>query len=271
MTVKKRAVLVTAIIFAVFLVYGGVFLYRNMFTYTNLVDPASRDFARSLLEEAAVPQENVDSLFQRIEEFYRDPYPNLVKQGFQRACALSFSYRDTDAFEHAELQPDSSLTCRMAAFLLLRDSIVFSEQAEGGPELKEKDPTSRRCLTDENDLLHYDLLFANLTGRTVRSSAEMAAALVEYWETAGILFPEESNCNLLTAYGSNGDLIQNFHTAVVVEREDGVWLLEKYDPLYPYQLSCFNGRTALVNYMKLRVSECKYAAIFLGNDCLWSK
>lgn len=266
----KRSTLIMVIVF-IALLCGCIFVSINTFEYTNLVDDASQDYVRSMLEDAGVSQENVDVFFQLVNEFYQDPYSNTVESGFQKALIPIFSYEGTDAIQHLEFQPNNSLTCRMAAFILLRDIITFPHNIENGLELEEKDPKSREVLSDDLDLLHYDLLFFDLTNQTIHSSAEMSTALVEYWKTAGIIFPSGSKINIMMAYGSNGDLIQNFHTAVVIQGDQEIWLLEKYDPIYPYQLSYFSGEKQLVNYMKLRLTESKYAAIFLGSSCLWSK
>lgn len=255
----------------IFIFCGYAFYQANSFKYTNLADDVSRDYMRSLLEEADISQENIDLLLRLVDEFYQAPYPNAVENGFQKALISLFSYNDTDAFQHLELQPENSLTCRMAAFILLRDRITFPDHLGDGLELDEKDPKSRRILIDSSDLLHYDLLFANLSNQSICSSAEMVDVLTEYWESSGVVFPMGQTANIVMAYGSDGELIQNFHTAVVIQGEQEVWLLEKYDPIYPYQLSCFSGERQLVSYMKLRLAGSKYAAIFLGNDCLWSK
>lgn len=259
------------VIVVIALLCGYAFVSQNTFEYTNLVDNASRDYARSILEEAGISQENEDVFFRLVNEFYQDPYSNTVESGFQKALIPIFSYEETDAIQHLGVQPDNSLTCRMAAFILLQDIITFPYSIENRSELAEKDPKSREVLSDDIDLLHYDLLFANLTNQAVHSSVEMSTALVEYWETAGIIFPSGSKINIIMAYGSNGDLTQNFHTGVVIQGDREIWLLEKYDPIYPYQFSCFSGEKQLVNYMKLRLAESKYAAIFWGSSCLWLK
>lgn len=253
------------------LLWGYIFASQNTFEYTNLVDNASRDYARSILEEAGISQENVDVFFQLVNEFYQDPYSNIVESGFQKALIPIFTYEEADAIQHLGIQPDNSLTCRMAAFILLQDIITFPHNIENRSGLEEKDPKSREVLSDDIDLLHYDLLFVNLTNQAIHSSAEMSTALVEYWETSGIIFPSGAKINIMMAYGSNGDLTQNFHTAVVIQGDQEIWLLEKYNPIYPYQLSCFSGEKQLVNYMKLRLAESKYAAIFWGSNCLWLK
>lgn len=267
---QKKTTLIVVIVFIAILC-GYVFVSQNTFEYTNLVDNASRDYARSILEEAGISEENVGVFFQLVNEFYQGPYSNTVESGFQKALIPIFSYEETDAIRHLEVQPDNSLTCRMAAFILVQDIITFPHSIDNRSELEEKDPKSREVLSNDIDLLHYDLLFANLTNQAVHSSAEMSSALVEYWETAGIIFPSGSKINIIMAYGSNGDLTQNFHTGVGIQSDREIWLLEKYDPIYPYQFSCFSSEKQLVNYMKLRLAESKYAAIFWGSSCLWLK
>ena len=94
--------------------------------------------------------------------------------------------------------------------------------------------------------------------------------MTEYWDAAGVSFSESASTKLIMAYGSDGTLIQNFHTAVVIQSDGKIWLLEKYAPIYPYQLSCLDNETQLISYMKLRIKEAKYSALFLGNTCIWS-
>ena len=43
------------------------------------------------------------------------------------------------------------------------------------------------------------------------------------------------------------------------------------DPLHPYQLSRFDNQEQLIDYMKNRVSEVEYAAIFSNDTCLLKK
>lgn len=270
MSVGKRKLLITAALALCVIICVCIFIGQNVFTYTNLAAASDRDFARSLLDGAGIARENTDLLLELVDEFYSVPYSGIADSGFRRGCIPLFSYSDKDAARHLDMQPDSFLTCRMAAFILLRDRIGFPDTEERKPGLEEKDPKSRVNLTDSGELLHYDLLFSNLE-QPVHSSDELSAAVAEYWESSGITFPQNVEANIVTAYGSTGETIQNFHAAVVIRSGDEIWLLEKYDPIYPYQLSRFTGEKQLINYMKTRVSEVKYAAVFLGGDCLWTK
>lgn len=233
------------------------------------MDEADRIQARVLLEEAGISRENIDGLFSLIEAFYQDPYPHLAEQGLQRALIPLFSYRDQDAFDHFDRQPDSSLTCRMAAFLLLKDSIRFPDVLPTAPE--EKDPMSQRCLAAEQDRLRYNLLFANVEGQAVRSSEDLATGVSDYWSEVGIDFfrrcKGKTFDSLWLRWRRDSELPHRCGDFLGEE----IWLLEKYDPLYPYQLSRFTGEAQLVCYLRRRVLGCPYAAVFQGGECLWVK
>lgn len=269
-TGKRKRLIAAALLALCLIICVCIFFTRNTFTYTNLVAVSDRDLARSLLDGAGIARENTDLMLELVDEFYSVPYPGIADGGFRRGCIPFFSYGNGDAARHLDMQPDNSLTCRMAAFILLKDSIGFPDTSERKPGLEEKDPKSRAKLTDSADLLHYDLLFSNLK-YPVHSSDELSAAVTEYWEASGIVFPQNAGANIVTAYGATGETIQNFHAAVVIYSGDEIWLLEKYDPIYPYQLSRFTGEKQLISYMKTRVAGVKYAAVFLGGDCLWIK
>lgn len=64
-----------------------------------------------------------------------------------------FFYRDTDAFQYSEIQPDNSLICRMAVFLLLKDGIVFSDESKNSLRLDKKGPKICRYLTSGGETI----------------------------------------------------------------------------------------------------------------------
>lgn len=241
----------------------------NTFVYSNLMDDESKLKAQQLLKEHNISQENIDIFFDLVDEFNSVPYRGLVEQGWRQADIQSFLYVDENAYEHLDAQPNQDLiSCRNAAFLLLKDNITFKE-TEIIPEKKYDGPRKLQFAT-ESDILHYDLLFATIESNGTASSDSIVKQITEYWGRAGIKFPK-GNIQLLMAYADTLSGIQNFHTAIVIYSDECVWLLEKYDPLYPYQFSCFNNQGDLLNYFKKRVSKQEYAAIFSNDICLWKK
>ncbi|WP_418884582.1 hypothetical protein [Anaerocolumna aminovalerica] len=42
---------------------------------------------------------------------------------------------------------------------------------------------------------------------------------------------------------------------MVIQSDSKIWLLEKYDTIYPYQFSCLDNETKLIDYMKLRIKQ----------------
>lgn len=266
---KRKTLFMFAVIGLCILVAVVLWSANNsVFSYSNLADDESKAEAQALLSNNGIPQENIDLFINLVDDFYSTPYNNTVKSGWKKAVIPLFSYSDKDAADHAAAQPDSIINCRMTAFLIMKDNLSFTN-TEFTPT-ENKDPQSRIHLTDEDDLTHYDLLFSNIKNASVNSSETLAQSIIEHWDTAGIEFPN-SKVQLVTAYGASGSTIQNFHTAVAVYDDDCVWLLEKYDPLYPYQFSCFSNQEQLIAYMKQRVSEAKYAAVFANDNCLWLK
>ncbi len=241
----------------------------NTFMYSNLMDDESKLKAQLLLKEENIPEENIELFFDLVDEFNSVPYHGLVEQGWSQADIQSFLYVDENAYEHLDAQPNQNLiSCRNAAFLLLKDNITF-EETEIIPEKKYDGPRKLQFAT-ESDILHYDLLFATIDSNGTVSSDSLVKKITEYWNRAGVKF-HKGNIQLLMAYADTLSGIQNFHTAVVIYTDECVWLLEKFDPLYPYQFSCFNNQGELLDYFKKRVSEQEYAVIFSNDTCLWKK
>lgn len=271
MKIRKRNVfagMIAALLVCFLAAAVYCFMRKSTFKYSNLADNESKTKVQTMLEANGIPRENISALFDLCEEFYRVPYNNIVKSGWKDALIQFFSYNENDAVDHLEKQPDNSLTCRMAAFIVLKDNISWSE-TDIVPAVM-KDPQSRQKLTDDEDLTHYDLLFSNIENFAVTSSQDLVNTVTAYWKDAGIVF-ENENVRLITAYGSSGGdaAVQNIHTAISIYDAGSVWLLEKYDPIFPFQLSCFNSEDQLIDYMKKRVSSEKNYAIFSNDHCIY--
>ncbi len=237
------------------------------FQYSNLVDDASRQQAQSLLSQAEVPSGDTDAFFELVDAFYRVPYEGIVESGWKKTAVRSFAYDDEAAFAHND-QSDCSIVCRTAAYLLTRSGITF-----GGTDLppaEEKDPKSRQFLENDTDRLQYDRLFASIPAGAAETSEQVWDTLKTYWTDAGISFREET-AQLVTVYALTGNEIQNLHAAAALYGEDGVWLLEKYDPLYPFQFSHFEQERDMIDYLQRRAAEVDCAVITRGGACLWEK
>lgn len=91
-----------------------------------------------------------------VDEFNSVPYDSIVMNGWKRAVIPFFSYDNEARFKHLDVQPERT-NCRMSAFILMKDSVTFRDTEIALSEIK--DPQSRRPLTDEKDLQHYDRLY----------------------------------------------------------------------------------------------------------------
>lgn len=232
------------------------------------MDTESQTIAQSLLSEANISQENIDQFFTLVDEFNSVPYKGIVEQGWKKAYIPFFSYNNENGFAHLEAQEqENMINCRSAAFVLLKDHIIFNE-TNITPDRK-LDNNNRFQLSGEEQL-HYDLLFANIENSNTDSSEVLAQKVMEYWDMAGVEFPE-SRIQFIMAYADTENGIQNFHTGVAIYDDNCIWMLEKADPIHPYQRSRFDNQEQLIDYMKNRVSEVEYAAIFSNDTCLLKK
>ena len=246
--------------------WAGIAYSRGpAFRYSNLADAASQKQARSLLQQAGVPNDDADAFFELVDAFYRVPYEGILQSGWDKASVRTFSYDDEAAFDHYD-KSGCSIVCRTAAFVLTRDSLLFGDTDL--PMAAELDPGSRMYLADAGDRLHYDRLFALQPADGAETSEDVWETLRTYWDDADIGFGD-GMAQLVNVYGLTGDKIQNLHAAVALYGEDGVWLLEKYDPLYPFQFSHFERQADMLTYLRQRAAEVDCAVITQGGECLW--
>ena len=92
------------------------------------MDTESQTIAQSLLSEANISQENIDQFFTLVDEFNSVPYKGIVEQGWKKAYIPFFSHNNENGFAHLEAQEQKNMiNCRSAAFVLLKDHIIFNE------------------------------------------------------------------------------------------------------------------------------------------------
>ena len=267
---KKKTICLIGIVIALLICIAILLKCANIdsFTYSNLMDNESKATAQSLLSEANIPQENIELFFTLVDEFNSVPYKGIVEQGWKKAFIPFFSYNNNNGFAHLEAQePENIINCRSAAFILLKDHIMFNG-TDITPD-RNFDNNNRFAFTEE-DKLHYDLLFADIENSNIDSSEALAKKVLDYWDMAGVEFPE-SRIQFIMVYADTESGIQNFHTGITINDDSCVWLLEKADPIHPYQFSCFDNQEQMIDYMKKRVSETEYAAVFSDDTCLWKK
>ena len=264
---KRRTFLIIGFVLISLLVATlSLWASNNTFTYSNLMDNESKATAHSLLSDANIPQENIELFFTLVDEFNSVPYKGIVEQGWKKAFIPFFSYNNNNGFAHLEAQEqENMIICRLAAYILLKDHIIFNK-TDVKPD-RNLDNNNRLQLTEEENL-HYDLLFAHIDNSNTDSSEALVDKVVDYWNMAGIKFPE-SCIQFVMVYADTENGIQNFHTGIAIYDDDCVWFLEKADPIHPYQISCFDTQEQLINYMKKRVSETEYAAVFSNDTCIW--
>ena len=266
---KRRTFLIIGFVLISLLIATlSLWARNNTFTYSNLMDNESKATAHSLLSDANIPQENIELFFTLVDEFNSVPYKGIVEQGWVKAFIPFFSYNNNNGFAHLEAQEqENMINCRSAAYILLKDHIIFNK-TDVKPD-RNLDNNNRLQLTEEENL-HYDLLFAHIDNSNTDSSEALVDKVIDYWNMAGIKFPE-SCIRFVMAYADTENGIQNFHTGIAIYDDDCVWLLEKADPIHPYQLSCFDNQEQMIGYMKKRVSETEYAAVFSNDTCIWKK
>ncbi len=267
---QKRKILIIGgiLIVSVWIAVFSIWVNKNTFLYSNLMDDESKLKARSLLTQQDIPQENIDLLFRLVDQFNSVPYRGIVEHGWKKAVIPFFSYDHENGFAHLEAQDDDDIiNCRSAAFILLKDSIIFGETEIIPTEYKD---SQNRYQFAEEDSMRYDLLFADMESPDAASSEALAEIVRGYWKSAGIQFPENS-VQLVTVYSVLETTVENLHTGVAIYKDDCIWLIEKIDPIHPYQLACFRNQEQMIDYMEKRASEREYAVIFSNDTCLWMK
>jgi outer membrane lipoprotein-sorting protein len=242
------------------------------FEYSNMVDSNTQTFVKNLLSENGVREDNIECFFKYVNDFYNG-YEGIADNGWTTVELKDFSYSDGSAFEHwgSKERSPLDLNCRFAAFILARDIVSFGNNSHG--EAIAKDENLLTSFTDESTQ-NYFALFCDIDTNNEMNLTDNFLSVRKQYD---ITFNEEDTIKLLCLYTRNETShAQVFHAAVLIEENDCYYLIEKYDPMYPYQISKFNSQDEIISYIFARcrpekVANIKDALITINNAPLVSK
>lgn len=234
--------------------------------YTNMADKASMADIAMRLEKAGVPAEKVAKITALIESYNKLDSTN-VKEGYQSLNNGYVSYN-----MHSSPQWDfayEDLYCRSFAFLLAEDYVscetplqsgkwILAGYQDGDRAVIEQNPN---LILDEEATALYYTLFNPVEIPVDADEKQRSQVVIRYWEERGIEFGD-ARISLVTVWNDysvdDTPCVFSGHAGVLIQEDPGLLLLEKTNPLYPYQATLFTDTSQVKDYLiSARVEENK--------------
>lgn len=241
-------------------------------TYSNLVDTATREEVGRALEAAGISPLNTASFLESVSLFNRTvgTQAGLVKEGFTTIDSLLPKYDEVaiQSIWGKQYPMFQGYNCRLTAFTLLRDLIVFPTVPEQGTKGESEvlfiDQESlsnapKKLFTPEEESCFFTL-FRELPTIDTKDVNVHLQTLQRSWKERGITFrypQDHSKASLISVvFHSQISPEENFlfvgHVGVLLPFEDGLLFVEKLAFQEPYQVIKFANRGAVSDYLMNR-------------------
>ena len=238
------------------------------FEYSNMVDIPTRNEINTLLLQSGVNKENSNLFFEFIDDFYKVPYEGIAEKGFVSKPLNDFTYKSFSIQDNTkhwnELgfdNEDYDINCRVAAFTLMQDFISLQREHVAPLEIIDENIIYEYHLFDHNQEIidKYALLFNNVSVSKSDNKADVVSKIQYNWNDLGLDFKKDVPIKLISMYIQNreSNILQIAHAAVLLETPDFLYLIEKYNPQEPYQVSKFKHIDEINTYLLQRLNQDK--------------
>lgn len=231
-------------------------------TYTNLVDKAGRDSLAKKLEESGVKKEYIDNFIEQVE-FYNTTMKGMknLKDGFVTTDMQQVEYEDVYALEKWQSlgYQYQDFNCRLTSFELFRDFIDSGSKFNGDDidlmmdlDSIERNPLSKFSTSDVEKFIN---LYSAIPTENTKDAQKHIDTIKKEWDNRQISFKENNKMSMINGFLHYYDTNQLFagHAGILLDNNDELLFIEKYSFFTPYQISKFNDRKELYNYLMNRL------------------
>lgn len=231
--------------------------------YSNLADMESQELLRAALENNGVQHACADALIENIVKYNNAAGSILpVQTGFEVFTKDTASAYNATKLEKKWKKEYHDLTgrrnCRITAFEAMGSLISYDTAYHITKQRMLVETADLSVFHSDSDIDKFSALFNGIESAEDMDASSQAEGIREYWKKCGIGFEETGNVSLISVwFNAPGDYEDNDryilhcgHAAVMIHTEnDGVWLLEKLDYNFPYQLIKFPSEDMALRYI----------------------
>ncbi len=251
-------------------------------TFCNLTEEETRKEVADLMDEAGIAEARQDVFFEHVKHFNDAVSANNLTKGYEEAGILDMKY---DPYEMQDewmaKYPDFlGYNCRITAYSLFgdyisipRDEVVRDDMVLMDLSALDEDPSAMEV--GDHDLDRFKVLYSTVPTEATKNIKTHVKHVQSDWADRGISFKVNDKASLVTVWiheQFDEDYLFIGHVGVLFETEDGLYFVEKLAFQEPYQVSKFNNRTELSDYMMIKydiaIDQPTAAPFIMENDRL---
>ncbi len=228
--------------------------------YSNITDSIVQEELTQILGDHGVSHERIETLFTWVGDYNdRVTAPELPK-GFvpMDSELVDYSNLMLESKEQADGTYIPEVNCRLTAFLLMGDMVKTNGAYDNTDtylmfDLEAID-TQEMYQMSEVDRKNFSTLFNWVPVSDNASLQEHIDQIQKAWTEREITIDGSQGLSLVTVYLHTTFDHARFvgHTGVLAQVEDGLMFIEKYGPNSPFQITVFENRDQLKNYLLAR-------------------
>ena len=228
--------------------------------YSNLVSDSVQNTLKEIMSESGISNDRQQMFFSHVDQFNATVPPEMLASEFE---VLSMTESKYDPYEMQDewmkKSPDfMGYNCRITAFGLFADYLELPITNEVNDEMILMDLISLEedssILLDEDDRSRFVELYSTIPTTLTKDKEIHARNLQENWQKRGIRFLENNKASLITvvfheSFAEDENYLFIGHVGVLFEGEEKIYFVEKIAFQEPYQLTKFDNRAQLNDYL----------------------
>ena len=228
--------------------------------YSNLVDTDAQEKVDALLADAGISAARREVFRNHVVQFNDSVDTAVLQSGFASGDLLSPKY---DAYELQEqwaaVHPNfNGYNCRITAFSLLADFLnvgkdgnIRADELFMDQESLQQDPSALQKKSEKNAFLR---LFSSVPTEDTTDQTVHVQTIQKDWQERKIAFAESEKCSLITVWfhdrwSETENELSIGHAGVLLNCDDGLYFVEKLAFQEPYQVTKFQNREELQQYL----------------------
>lgn len=228
-------------------------------SYTNLSDENSKQEVVELFKDNGINQQQIQQLLNWVDDYNSRVAENQLAGEYKIMKQANVDYSNLNLelrfLPNEEIVPE--VNCRLTSFLLFKNNV------ETNGKKIEEDTFLIFDLEAINDFDQFKLndrevdkftnLFNWVSVKDLKTIDKHIEAIEKSWQDREIKI-KNPNISLINVYMHS--LLEDVrfigHTGVLFQKDNTLYFVEKYGPLYPFQVTKFNNRSELKKYLLSR-------------------
>lgn len=234
--------------------------YIEQINYSNLIDTSVQKQLAEIMNSADISPMRQQVFFDHVNQFNNTVSSEGMAAGFEVKQVTEEKYDPYAMQEEWDAAyPDfMGYNCRITAFGLFGDHITIAADAETREDMILMDMASLEedssAMQDDKDMDRFRVLYSTVPTDDTKDVSVHVENLRSDWQNRGIVFDNNPDVSLISvvfhdAWDGENQLFIG-HTGVLFQvSETELYFVEKIAFQEPYQLTIFNNRTELNDYL----------------------